>query len=985
MPGTDSSDARALAAAPLVPAQSVRWRSNATFQRVLGLTLKATLLSADRGFDMLSLWKIISDPSSTWLDVVQQTNFWLLCFGALASTALSALTLSRHRAAIRQNRPYGWGLALFISAIQLAPIVEMVDKIGDGFCWGIGEEDMLSSVASVVSSPHDGPSSSASMARRSRRQAMAEMKGSRYGENLMRGLRKLTIASLPLILLSAIVHSAWLREIAQEPHAWDADYFTEASALAVGIVCLAMACADVVLYVWVDDAFVRTHKKLVQIHYFIEILMRLPLCLLLHTVHFDKWNPLLFLWMGDVTTSVLLLLMPTLWGWTRRRLSCRHAWSQVASAVIMSQILFFVNITVFDPREAFQFVNAGFYIVKYLEAFIICKMLQWHGGFEFLFLQRLSEFELAAVLLSAAVVWVVVPKMRALQDATTSSEAIPRLSRLLPNGEAPTDLEAARNRSRSQLFGIPQGLSLELGTVGSPQSSSVLVARLRGGQAPRPATQRLDLLGDMLEGLCLLSQSQSSRNRPAVARSTVVDVLWSLVLPWDGEYDDGHGGVVRLETLDVEKGAVLIKRWQKVTENEEGSASSMASEKETEALGVVFQGTVLEVVLNQQEGRKLGSFTGKQILFADGQGTIWTRRKCHSAASSFKSRECDGPAPAAAREVLRLVLTQLLLSLRWEPTHLGLGPSTASSGALVAIDASQRPLLSFLLRYATGTQDLTLLSEIYWSLWCLSEDALDSERITYDKARWVLIKSLAGSIEFWDGARGTRLDHLCPDMERIVSFRKAALRLLTQQASLWQQTLSLADLGGQTAGDTSEKSRAVRNRLLELKKATEEGRHQEYLSEDAYMEEVLQVDPELRSATAAASLVSGAATTFLSAPVDPSVPFLGVDISSCEILASNAAPLLLVCWKDTRDAGQDLEANGGGFRRQTSENEVTKYMVKVGDDLRQDQLVLQMLHLMDLVWQDKTDASSCVLALPKSIASALLHVRSCLLVEEFRP
>ena len=28
----------------------------------------------------------------------------------------------------------------------------------------------------------------------------------------------------------------------------------------------------------------------------------------------------------------------------------------------MSQILFFVNITVFDPREAFQFVNAGFYI-----------------------------------------------------------------------------------------------------------------------------------------------------------------------------------------------------------------------------------------------------------------------------------------------------------------------------------------------------------------------------------------------------------------------------------------------------------------------------------------------------------------------------------------------------------------------------------------------------------------------------------------------
>ena len=187
----------------------------------------------------------------------------------------------------------------------------------------------------------------------------------------------------------------------------------------------------------------------------------------------------------------------------------------------------------------------------------------------------------------------------------------------------------------------------------------------------------------MLEGLCLLSQSQSSRNRPAVARSTVVDVLWSLVLPWDGEYEDGHGGIVKLETVDVEKGAVLIKRWQKL-DVEEGSASSMASEKEVEALGVIFQGTVLEVVLNQQEGRKLGSFTGKQILFADAQSTVWTRRRCPSSAPNGKGRDCEGSAPAAAREVLRLVLTQLLLSLRWEPTHLGLGPSTASTGALAA-------------------------------------------------------------------------------------------------------------------------------------------------------------------------------------------------------------------------------------------------------------------------------------------------------------
>ena len=45
-----------------------------------------------------------------------------------------------------------------------------------------------------------------------------------------------------------------------------------------------------------------------------------------------------------------------------------------------------------------------------------------------------------------------------------------------------------------------------------------------------------------MEGLCLTSDAASDRNRPAVARSTVADVLWSLVLPWNGEYVDAAGG-----------------------------------------------------------------------------------------------------------------------------------------------------------------------------------------------------------------------------------------------------------------------------------------------------------------------------------------------------------------------------------------------------------------------------------------------------------
>ena len=39
-----------------------------------------------------------------------------------------------------------------VSALQLAPFVEMVDKLGDGVCWGLREEELSSPLASVVSS-----------------------------------------------------------------------------------------------------------------------------------------------------------------------------------------------------------------------------------------------------------------------------------------------------------------------------------------------------------------------------------------------------------------------------------------------------------------------------------------------------------------------------------------------------------------------------------------------------------------------------------------------------------------------------------------------------------------------------------------------------------------------------------------------------------------------------------------------------------------
>lgn len=250
----------------------------------------------------------------------------------------------------------------------------------------------------------------------------------------------------------------------------------------------------------------------------------------------------------------------------------------------------------------------------------------------------------------------------------------------------------------------------------------------------------------MLEGLCLTSDAESDRNRSAVARSTVADVLWSLVLPWKGVYtetipDSGGGDSERrlvLEMIDPDRGVVVIKR--------DGS----------EFVGVIFQGTAIEVVLDPSEGRVIGSNTGKEIRFQN--GTVWTRIDSSRSSSPSSSQSMPDRDPESdAREVLRLVLTQVLLSLRWESTFLGL-PHKMQAGDLVAIDATRRPLLSFLVRYAIGTRDETFVSEIYWSLWCLSEDKEDPGHIAYDKARWVLINALDGNIEFWDSVHGVQLD-----------------------------------------------------------------------------------------------------------------------------------------------------------------------------------------------------------------------------------
>lgn len=944
------------------PPAAAPWCSRAGAERVLGLTIKGGLLTAQKVLDLLVLWRITMKCGQ--LQYLKEHDWWLLALGTFLSTVLSAVTLSRHRCALRQNRPYGCFWASLAAVFQLTALVEMVDKLGDGLCWGILECFPCGSMVTPVSS-HQA--------------RLPEMKGSRYGENLMRGLRKLSIAGLPMILLSTSVHLVRQWQVLLNVGSCDRSICqAEMFALCVGIVCLANACSDVVLYIWVEDVYVRRHKKLVQFHYLIELLAREPLLLLFHAVLEPEHGPrpLIFLWAADMLANMTLLLLPTLKGWIRGRLSCRHGLSQVTTALIVAQLLFGVNVTYFDPRDAFIVLNAGYYIVKMVEMIAMLKILSPYIG-DMNFFQPVFQAQLAVAVANAALVWVVVPWSHRSMDTEIlrSVEALPRLRSLLPGSSASDSsvgIAAVRRGRSSSVFSqlgaelpvLDRSMSLELGTVGAPLAA---VRKLHTNQLGEDSAARLELLGDILEALCLLSQTQSGRNRPVLCRTMVVNILWSLVLPCQGEYDDGKGGTVVLTMLDPERGVVLLQhrpgREQPSGQVRPASWSDEESEV-IESIGLVFHGTAIEVMW-EGEGRVFGIFDDDQIRFTDKLQTVWTRRPCQGG----------GPDPAAlasaGHEVLKLVLTQLLLALRWEPTFCGIGPTGAPAAdrSIAAIDASQRPLLAFLVRHAIAKRDLILISEVYWSLWCLSRDPQDNDGGAYEKARWVLVTALQGGIEFWDGDRMLRLDNPAgiaagtsgPGNEACDAFRRQALQLLASHGSIWRQTVLLAQLAIDVQGDALERTRAVRERLLATRARVSHSQAEsepiELLqeAEDPYLIDI-RSSLEERTRT---GLTDPGTERFVSLPVDPGARFLGVDIGGCEILQSNSWPLVLACVMEAEatPAQATSSSQARGSEDSTSPSTcVQKCMVKLGDDLRQDQLVLQLLVIMERVWRERLPA-----------------------------
>lgn len=67
-------------------------------------------------------------------------------------------------------------------------------------------------------------------------------------------------------------------------------------------------------------------------------------------------------------------------------------------------------------------------------------------------------------------------------------------------------------------------------------------------------------------------------------------------------------------------------------------------------------------------------------------------------------------------------------------------------------------------------------------------------------------------------------------------------------------------------------------------------------------------------------------------PVDPSYEVKGVDLTSCDYFNSNSAPLKLI-FKNADQFGEDVHA-----------------MLKIGDDLRQDKMVMQLVGIINKIW-----------------------------------
>eukprot|EP00929_Paragymnodinium_shiwhaense_P000967 TRINITY_DN101177_c0_g1_i1.p1 TRINITY_DN101177_c0_g1~~TRINITY_DN101177_c0_g1_i1.p1 ORF type:complete len:1198 (-),score=207.77 TRINITY_DN101177_c0_g1_i1:33-3626(-) len=947
-----------------------RWQ---IFRRIFGFASRASVLTLQRVLDIYTVFAHLR--SNKW-----SMEWMILVASVIITTVLMTVTMKGHWSALWHNKPHGIVIGALTSVLQIAPLWETLDKMlfhEFRHTWKRQSSEVQAAEVAPVSDMEQPllklPSRDRDVEASKVAAAAAPPKGS-PGENMMRGLRKMTILNLPQAFASLWCHTYQVMPVfpPTEHHSVSMDPFLR-FACSAALICFVFGVADFVLFIWVDDAFVRSNKKLVTLHYLVEILSRVPIVVLFHVTYSRRHGywPTLHLLAGDMLVTSLLLLLVRLYQprrcfcWCVEAIFSYQTLRQFLYSLFVSAPLFFVNIVFFDPGMSFFFVNQVFYVVKYVELWLMWSAVQFvykYDGYfglpqHFYLMSWKANVVLAAI--NAIMVFIVVPRMRGSkvdhlvnEFLTTTSVSGSRLSRVVSDFRNHAKRDST---SRSPRRAEP-----------SPPSREGKIS---------PEAHSLERLEEIFEMLWLLSQASQRRNCVRVLEVTVND-LWLQALSWEGIYDDGAGGMATISPGPT-RNSLIVQRWNAAGALTVGGAS-----------GSVLANTLVLPDAAVSSGMIRGSYDGRGIYWDDGD--IWTRREASRSAQE-----------TAGHDALQLILPQLALALCWDdrpPPTRGhrqcaspiAGLDDESGGPAARKLLGGRPLLDFLIRYSFISQRFQFLSDLYWSLVCLSHDedsvARSLRERPYSDARQILLESMQEDVcTDWPAAM----------RENLQPFLRSSRQLLQNQREIWRQKICLVtNHSGRASGGGSWTLRTQALRLA-LQNWTQHRRQADAIMPDID-DMLLQDRRDSRcssgldrrvstsgSGTKAAEasgqnaggnaalpdvnvdqndcMVRGPSICLVrpatdadagpvSLPIDPATHFRGVVIEESEVIASKQAPLMLTCRTRQVKTGS-LGLPDDVDEQESGEEETEKYLVKIGDDLRQDQLMLQLMQLMECAWQ----------------------------------
>mmetsp|Transcript_42967 Transcript_42967/g.96713 ORF Transcript_42967/g.96713 Transcript_42967/m.96713 type:complete len:1189 (-) Transcript_42967:41-3607(-) len=942
-------------------ASPVAW---ARGSHVPGLMVKALLLFLQSSMDIVVVVVLKTNAMHRDPDNELRVSFVCLCCGIALSTVLWAMTLSQHRSNAFSGAHFGL-LGVACAILQICPLAEMLDKLsrpGCCICWRSRAQDeqhlMDSDQHLDVPTPRERTRSAPKSAdglpeRPSQGQARktARMRGS-LGESLMRGLRKLSITNIPRAVLATWAHLWYLTEVSISPSNTSLDWLPFVAS-ALSLVCAAMGCADITLYVWVDDQFVKANKKWITFYYFIELTARLPP--LVYLQYFFQsiacTDPPCFpaAWLvifgADVAVIVLLLLSSSPALWNR---GCRHLWKQLCNRVLQCVFLaiplFIFNLVMFDPGMAFVRVNKYYTFIRLAELIAIFVSIyataeriddqssQWAPFRTPLVVEMAVTASVASV--QALFVWWVIPRRRmaTLRDLLES-----RGGQGMPGQ---THEGAGRTLGSDLGWGLV-GDDDTGGSICSPQQGTTVAP---GGARPTllGRASLLDRVGDIFECLLLVSKAKSRRNRVRLLQN-VVDELWLAALDWEGTYiEEGSGDII---TIELEGRQVTAVRTAAVKAEEMPSAGAPM----TIMVGIIVGQH--EIQLLQEAAIFTGHFNSERIDWSD--GSIW--QKSHRSYDSVVS----------VKKVMPLLLPQLVLACRWEcfddDTLQDDPASMATTGPAVVVNSDDNPLTVFLIRYAFVIRDRRIVSDTYWRLFALSEAEADERRGMYRRAKSLLLQAMAGRVDFVDSRR-RRLAWLTD--ASFAKFCADTRQYLLNQSHLWTQTRDLHIALKAKRSFNSDKSELLR-RLLERWNSIQRTKTRMSLRKSEQPEmsaPLVEADHLLLEDTPAldqpVSLVPEAGMrnhVEITLPIEPDKAFLGVEVDQCRVMKSAMEPFVLTCRMRPVQGSETVGDTTMNTEADTSAPPVAlieEYMVKWGDDLRQDQLITQLMSLMQRAWEE---------------------------------